>query len=101
MSPNITFETPPAGGMGLPAITPAQVALCHMVKGYLSPGDSDPGGTWVQRQALGDALLRAMRRSGIVEPTMEELIATLQVHRLLPGPALLPAAPPRPMLCPP
>ena len=46
----------------LPTITPYNVALCFLVKGYLSPSAGDPRGTWRQRQALGDALLTAIRR---------------------------------------
>ena len=83
--PKITFGEPPES-TGLPAITPHQVALCYLVKGYLSPADHDPGGTWLQRQALGDALLRSMRRAeNIREPSMAELIATLEVRRLVRG----------------
>lgn len=66
----------------LPTITPHQVAVCFLIKGYLSPGEGDPGGNWTQRQALGDALLTVIRGmgSGVREPSIWELAHTLQIH---------------------
>jgi hypothetical protein len=76
----ITFGAPPdrAATAGLPTLTPHAVGLCFLIRGYLSPQANDPGGAWVQRQALGDALLRAMRRAdGPREPSLAALAAEL------------------------
>jgi tetratricopeptide (TPR) repeat protein len=66
----------------LPTITPHQVAVCFLIKGYLSPGGDDPGGNWTQRQALGDALLTVIRGmgNGVRELSIWELAHTLQIH---------------------
>lgn len=93
--PPVSFELP-NDNVFLPTITPHQVALCFLIKGYLSPGEHDPGGTWPQRQALGDALLTAVREeNGLWEPTITELALRLRVrpspschHRHFPSPAL-------------
>ncbi|KAH7618877.1 putative Anaphase-promoting complex subunit 5 [Nannochloris sp. 'desiccata'] len=78
--PPINFELPNRLDV-LPTITPHQVALCFLVKGYLSPGENDPGGTWPQRQALGDALLTAVRESDTVrEPTIRQLSKRLEAE---------------------
>ena len=78
--PPINFELPNMLDV-LPTITPHQVALCFLIKGYLSPGENDPGGSWPQRQALGDALLTAIREADSVrEPTIRELATRLQVR---------------------
>lgn len=77
--PPINFELPNRLDV-LPTITPHQVALCFLIKGYLSPGENDPGGSWPQRQALGDALLTAVREADSVrEPTIRELAGRLHV----------------------
>jgi anaphase-promoting complex subunit 5 len=78
--PPINFELPNRLD-ALPTITPHQVALCFLVKGYLSPGENDPGGTWPQRQALGDALLTAVRESDRVrEPNIRQLARRLKAE---------------------
>jgi uncharacterized membrane protein YgcG len=78
--PPINFELPNRLDV-LPTITPHQVALCFLVKGYLSPGENDPGGTWPQRQALGDALLSAVRESDRVrEPNIKQLAMRLMTE---------------------
>lgn len=80
--PPVNFELPNRLDV-LPTITPHQVALCFLVKGYLSPGENDPGGTWPQRQALGDALLTAIREAGSVrEPNIRQLARKLKVRCL-------------------
>lgn len=81
-SPTIALCAPAHHRSLLPSITPHQVALCFLVKGYLSPGEGDPGGNWSQRQALGDALLTVIRGlgSGVREPSIWELAHTLQIH---------------------
>ena len=77
--PPIQFDLPKEDKL-LPLITPCQVALCYLVKGYLSPGENDPGGTWPQRQALGDALLSAIREADNVrEPPIQVLADRVQV----------------------
>ena len=78
--PPINFELPNRLDV-LPTITPHQVALCFLVKGYLSPGENDPGGTWPQRQALGDALLTAVREADRVrEPNIRLLARRLKAE---------------------
>jgi len=78
--PPINFELPNRLDV-LPTITPHQIALCFLVKGYLSPGENDPGGTWPQRQALGDALLTAVRESDTVrEPNITQLAKRLKAE---------------------
>jgi hypothetical protein len=78
--PSTMFDVP-QHEFRLPSITPHHIALCFLVKGYLSPGPGDPGGNWTQRQALGDALLKSMRTStSIREPTIWELASQLKVR---------------------
>lgn len=78
--PPINFELPNRLDV-LPTITPHQIALCFLVKGYLSPGENDPGGTWPQRQALGDALLTTIREAETIkEPNMRQLAKRLKVR---------------------
>ena len=70
----------------LPSITPYNVTLCFLVKGYLSPSDGDPGGSWRQRQALGDVLLTAIRRQyDIVDPSIAEFATSLRVRKISNG----------------
>ena len=65
----------------LPSITPYDIALCFLIKGYLCPGDDDPGGSWPQRQALGDALLTGIRQKiSPRQPSIVELAGQLQVR---------------------
>ena len=65
----------------LPSLTPYDVALCFLIKGYLCPDSEDPGGAWPQRQALGDSLLTCIRQKETVrQPTLEQLKSQLEVR---------------------
>ena len=78
--PPVNFELPNTDNV-LPSITPHQIALCFLIKGYLSPGENDPGGSWLHRQALGDVLLSAIREANSYrEPTIKELATRLRVR---------------------
>ena len=78
--PPVIFELPNRED-ALPIITPHHIALCFLSKGYLSPGLDDAGGTWPQRQALGDALLTAIREADAVrEPSIRVLATRLEVR---------------------
>ena len=67
---------------GVAVITPHDVALCVLVRAYLSPGPEGPPLASPLRPALGQALLSELRggEDGIRLPRLEELLQRIQVR---------------------
>jgi len=77
--PPVKFGVPNTEQL-LPSLTPYDIALCFLIKGYLCPDNEDPGGAWPQRQALGDSLLSCIRqKDSAKQPSFVELKAHLAV----------------------